>query len=43
MYYGQIQQDKFQNENKYKSKFITIKYFQESLLHKSINWQDIEY
>ena len=31
------------NENKYKSKFITMKYFQESLVHKSINWQDIEY
>lgn len=31
------------NENKYKSKFITMKSFQESVVHKSINWQDIEY
>lgn len=29
------------NENKYKSKFITMKYFQESVVHKSIKWQDI--
>jgi len=31
------------NKNKYKSKFITMKSFQESVVHKSINWQDIEY